>query len=318
MESNPVRFDGRVALVTGAGGGMGRAYALELARRGAAIVVNDYGGSMMGVPGDVARAQGVVDEIRAAGGKAVANGDAVGDEQAAACMVALAREHFGRLDILINNAGIAAPGPITQTSAQRLATVYATNLIGPHLLMRSAWPVMAEQRYGRILNISSNAALGIGGNSPYAATKAGMIGLSLDAALEGSGHGILVNALMPCAYSRMIEAVPDPEFVAWMRDNFQAEKVVAAALYLLSEQSEVTGMVFSAGAGRIARLGFVENDGIIAEAIDPEQVRTSIKQVVDLADARPVGSQGDEMALYTAAADFGRESGPGLARDALT
>jgi NAD(P)-dependent dehydrogenase (short-subunit alcohol dehydrogenase family) len=318
MSDAMVRFDGRVALVTGAGGGMGRCYALELAARGASVVVNDYGGTIFGAAGDASRAEAVAEEIRAAGGRAVANGDAVGTIEAAERMVALAKEQFGRFDILINNAGIAQPGPITDHDFAKVERVYATNLIGPHALMRAAWPTMRGQGYGRILNISSDAALGIGGNTPYAASKAGLLGLSFDAALEGTPHNILVNALMPVGYSRMIENTPDPDFVAWMKANFQPEKVARAALFLLSEGSEATGMVFTAGGGRLARIGLVANAGLVSADISPEEVHDRIGRVLDLGNATPVASQSDEIALYTAVAPFGRESGPGLVRDALT
>lgn len=314
-----IRFDGQAAIVTGAGGGMGRAYALELAARGAAVLVNDFGGSIFGNrAGEEARAEAVVAEIRAAGGRAVASAEPVGTAETAERIVALALESFGRVDILVNNAGIALPGPIAETAFDRVEALYRTNLIGPHALARAVWPAMRDQGKGRILNITSNAALGIGGNAPYAASKAGLIGLTLDLALEGAPHGILVNAVMPSAYSRMIEHVPDPEFVAWMRDHFQPEKVAAAMLPFLARESTATGMVLSAGGGRLARLGFVENDGIFDPEITAESARDGLAEATDLTRHEQLCGQGDEMAMFARRLAFGRAGGPGLASDALT
>ena len=177
---NDVRFDGQVALVTGAGGGMGRSYAIELARRGARVIVHDYGGTIDGTAGEDARAQSVVAEIAALGGTALANGESVGTLSAARAMVNQAVRAFGRLDMLVNNAGIAAPGGLDQVDFESIERVYRTNLVGTHAMISAAWTTMKRQRYGRILNVSSNAALGIGGNSVYASTKAGLLGLTLD------------------------------------------------------------------------------------------------------------------------------------------
>jgi NAD(P)-dependent dehydrogenase (short-subunit alcohol dehydrogenase family) len=261
-KSGPVRFDGRVALVTGAGGGMGRAYAIALAARGARVVANDYGGDMFGAGGSASYADAVVEEIRAAGGEAIGVDTPVGEAHDARKIVELALSAYGRLDILINNAGISAPGAIDALGDARVEAVLRTNLIGALHLMRAAWPTMSSQGYGRILNISSSAALGKGGSAAYAASKAGLIGLTLDAAQEGVAVGISANALLPTAYSRMIEAVPDRNFVAWMKTALAAEKIVPAVLYLLSDQSSATGRIFSAGGGRVARLAYVEAPGL--------------------------------------------------------
>ena len=218
-------FSGQVAIVTGAGGGMGRAYALELARRGAAVVVNDYGGGVLGEQnGSAAPAEAVVEEISAAGGQGIANGLAVGTAANGRAIVRAALDAFGRIDILVNNAGTGIAGPFTAHDDEAIERHYATNLIGGHHLMRAAWPHMAENRYGRILNVSSNGALGVGGNAPYGAAKAGMLGLTLDAAIEGKPLGILVNAVMPTSYSRLVEQIPDASSVARFRDNLPPER----------------------------------------------------------------------------------------------
>jgi NAD(P)-dependent dehydrogenase (short-subunit alcohol dehydrogenase family) len=293
-----IRFDGQVSIVTGAAGGMGRAYALELARRGARVVVNDYGGDMFGRGGAVGPAEQVAAEICAAGGEAVASSAPVGGGDAARAIARAALDAFGRIDILINNAGISASGAFASGDDQRIDNAYRTNLIGAHHLMRAVWPTMQAQHYGRILNIASNAALGMGGTSAYAASKAGLIGLSFDAAQEGADCGILVNALMPSAHSRMIEAVPDRRFVEWMREQLPPEKVAAAALYLVSREAHITGAVFSTGGGRLARLAWFAARGVIDPDITPERVAERIDDASDMSDAALVESQQAEIEEY--------------------
>jgi NAD(P)-dependent dehydrogenase (short-subunit alcohol dehydrogenase family) len=294
-----IRFDGQVAIVTGAGGGMGRAYALELAARGASVVVNDYGGDMFGrEPGKAPLAETVAAEIHGAGGTAMASDVAIGSAEAARAIAAAALEAFGRIDILINNAGISASGAIEAVSDERVENAYRTNLIGPHHLIRAVWPAMRAQGYGRILNVASNAALGMGNTSAYAASKAGLIGLTFDAAKEGAVLGILANALMPTAYSRMIEAVPDRLFVEWMREQLPPERVAAVALYLVSDASQATGNVFSTGGGRIARVAWCEAVGVLDTSITPERACELIDRASDMSGARLVDSQQSEIELY--------------------
>src|ERR1700722_18254211 len=170
-----ISFDGQVAIVTGAAGGIGRAIAFELARRGARILVNDYGGDTFGHEGNAERAEAVAAELRAMGAEAVADGTAVGTADNARRIAGVALKAFGRIDILANNPGVTLPGLITSVSEQDVENHIRINLLGPYMLVRAVWPVMQQQRYGRILNTSSNAALGIGANTPYAMSKAGLI-----------------------------------------------------------------------------------------------------------------------------------------------
>jgi NAD(P)-dependent dehydrogenase (short-subunit alcohol dehydrogenase family) len=298
LSDHPIRFDGEVAIVTGAGGGMGRAYAIELARRGAKVLVNDYGGDMFGQGASAGPAETVAAEIRAAGGVAIANGDAVGSADAARAIVAAALDAYGRIDILINNAGVSAPGPIDGSTDDKVEAVLATNLLGPIHLTRAVWPAMTAQGHGRILNISSNACLGKGRSAPYAASKAGLLGLTMDTAFEGAGLGIKANALMPTAYSRMIDAVPDKAFVAWMREHMPAERVVAAAIYLVSRRSTVTGRIFSVGGGRLARLAFMASPGLFDAALTAEAVENGIEAAMAMDGAVLVESHADDVALY--------------------
>jgi NAD(P)-dependent dehydrogenase (short-subunit alcohol dehydrogenase family) len=206
-----VRLDGQAAIVTGAGAGIGRATALLLAERGARVLVNDA---------DAGRAEAVAAEIRSGGGEAIGEGSAGGSRDAARRIVERALASFGRLDILVNNAGISRPAPFGADSDEDIDLVLDVNLRGPYALMRAAWPAMREQKYGRILNTASSAALGSGISGAYAPTKAGIIGLTKEAAQSGRAFGIKVNAILPPAHTELLDKHPDPDFRAWMRDNF--------------------------------------------------------------------------------------------------
>jgi len=277
-----VRFDDRVAIVTGAGAGMGRSYAHELARRGACVLVNDSGTDPRGSGASSAPAERVVDEIRSRGGQAVANTVSVGSADNARAIAAAALDAFGRIDILINNAGISSAGAFSAHTDESIERGVAVNFLGPFHLLRAVWPTMQSQAYGRILNVSSSAAFGGGENAPYAASKAGLIGLTLATAGEGAGYGVQVNAVLPSAYSRMIELAPDPDFAAWFRAHLPAEKAVAAVLFFLSEPCDVTGCIFTAGGGRLARIGFVESEGFFETDLTPEVVRDRIGEAMSL------------------------------------
>jgi NAD(P)-dependent dehydrogenase (short-subunit alcohol dehydrogenase family) len=301
--SKRIDFDGQVAIVTGAGGGLGLCIARELARRGAAVLVNDYGGDTRGGSPNRERAETAAAAIRAAGGRAVADATAVGTPESARVIVARALKSFGQVDILVNNAGIARPCPFTEARDEDLELELRTNLLGPYALMRAAWVGMRARGYGRILNVSSNASLGIGHNTSYATAKAGLLGLTLDTAAEGKALGICVNALMPVAYTRLIEGIPDPAFVAWFRKYMAPEKVAAAVAYFLSRESKTTGVILSAGGGRLARLVFAENEGLV-NAADAEATRANLADVLDVSQVRVLESSADELGLYSALFPF--------------
>ena len=312
-----INFDGQAAIVTGAGSGIGRAIAMELAQRGARVLVNDYGGDTYGKGGSSQRAEAVTAEIRSAGGVAAANSIAVGTADSARAIAAAALSAFGRIDILVNNAGITLPGPIAESSDDSVDNHFSVNLLGPYALVRAVWPHMRHQGYGRILNTTSNAALGIGYNAPYGTTKAGLIGLTLDAALEGKSLGIFVNGFMPVAGTRMIDQIPDSRFVDWMRSNFPPASVAAAMVYFLSKESAITGHILSTGGGRLARLAFTEGRGIVDRQISAERLRPRIDEALSLAGATALLSQADEMACYFAEFSTAENPAPILDHEAV-
>ena len=243
-----IDFFGQVAIVTGAGSGMGRATALLLALRGAKVVVNDPA-----MAEGYSRAQMVVQEIMAEGGMAIAETTAVGPHDAAREIVATAAGTFGRIDILVNNAGIVRPGTVGKISDADVDLVQAVNLTGPFALLRAVWPFMEAQRYGRIVNVSSSGAMGSGISGPYATSKAGIIGLTKDAGIAGRPLGIMVNAIMPAAYTPLMDNHPDPAYREWFK-QFRPEQVAAVTAFLSSRNINCSGEIFAAGGGRVSRI----------------------------------------------------------------
>src|SRR5215213_3842657 len=239
-----VSFEGRVAIVTGAGGGLGRAYALELARRGARVVVNDLGGARDG-SGSSDSAQKVVEEIEAAGGEAMANGASVTDPEQVEAMVAEARARWGAVHILINNAGILRDKSFAKMSVEDFRAVVDVHLFGSAICTKAVWETMREQAYGRILMTSSSSGLyGNFGQANYGAAKLGLAGLAKTLHLEGAKYDIRVNTIAPTAATRMTEDLFPPEMLAL----FNPDNVVPAALYLVSQDAP-TNFIVGAGAG---------------------------------------------------------------------
>jgi NAD(P)-dependent dehydrogenase (short-subunit alcohol dehydrogenase family) len=255
--SEPIRFDGRVAIVTGAGRGLGREFALLLAQRGACVVVNDIGVSAdddrYGGTGDAAAAQRVVDEIRADGGAAVANTGDVADPAGAGSIVTDALDAFGRLDIVINNAGIVVDGSLTDTDPDRLVRAWSVHVGGSYNVLRASWRHLSEQRYGRVVNVASVAGLlvGVPGHTPYDVAKGALCGMTRALATEGQQSGIVVNALIPTADTRGARSVVR----SYQRGRmYEARHVAPAAAWLSHEDCAVTGRFFAAGAGRVGEV----------------------------------------------------------------
>lgn len=291
-----IRFDGQVAIVTGAGRGMGRSIALSLAKRGCKVVVNDYGGSASTIKaGSVEVAQRVVEEIVAAGGQAVAEGSSVGTGASADAIVAAAMGAFGRVDILVNNAGGTIVGPLDAHEDEAIEGVVRTNLIGPYMLMRRVWPLMRAQNYGRVVNVMSSAMLGIGGIAPYAAGKAGLFGLTSDAAIQGREHNIRVNGVNPVSASRLSKGGPQEE---WLKQHFPPHLAAEAIAFLCSSACNVSGEAFAIGGGRIARSAFFTGHGYRDEALTAESVAAHMEEARNLDGARLLNSADDDMAAY--------------------
>jgi NAD(P)-dependent dehydrogenase (short-subunit alcohol dehydrogenase family) len=251
-----ISFDGRVAVVTGAGGGLGRTYALELARRGAAVVVNDLGGSVDGKGGDETAAQKVVDEITAAGGEAVPSFASVMTPEGGASVVQAAVDGFGKVDVVINNAGFLRDKSFLKLSWEDLDAVIDVHLKAAFYVSQPAFAVMKENGYGRFVHTASNATFGNFGQSNYAAAKMGLVGLSNTLAVEGARAGILSNIIMPVAKTRMTE-----ELLGDFADYLAPELVTPMVAYLASEACTTTHGAYSAAGGRYARVFWGLADG---------------------------------------------------------
>jgi len=270
----PISFAGRAAIVTGAGNGLGRSFAHALAARGAAVVVNDIGRTEQGG----STAEMVVEEIRAKGGKAVASHDSVATMSGGRAIAKAAVDAFGRIDVLINNAGAIRHKPFLDKTEDDINLTMSTHLLGAINVTQPAYQTMMEQGYGRLLMVSSSSALGLPYRAIYGAVKAGMLGFMHGLAIEGEPHGILCNALMPGAHTKKPAALtekladsraPVPEgtvlpqsvldmkaAMAHVKDGMAPEFVAAAVTYLVSDHCKVSRMVCSAIAGRYARVFF--------------------------------------------------------------
>jgi NAD(P)-dependent dehydrogenase (short-subunit alcohol dehydrogenase family) len=264
-----IDFTDQVAIVTGAGRGLGRLYALELARRGASVVVNDLGGTMHGEGADTTVADEVVAEIEGAGGAAVASHDSVASPEGGEGIVRTAVERFGRLDAVVSNAGIFNSIAFDELSADDWRRMLNVHLDGGFYLSQPAYKVMKEQRSGRFVFISSSGGMfGQPWESHYAAAKAGLVGLSNVIAIEGAEHGILSNTVLPFGFSRMVtETVGDPEALKQIGflDVIKPELVVPMVVFLASRACEFSHQNYSACAGRFARVFIGLGEGWFAE-----------------------------------------------------
>jgi NAD(P)-dependent dehydrogenase (short-subunit alcohol dehydrogenase family) len=256
-------FEGRVAVVTGAGRGIGRAHALLLAERGASVVVNDLGGSIEGIGADAEPASAVAAEIVAAGGAAIADSSDVAAAAGAQALVDTAVERFGRLDVLINNAGTVRWAGFPDADADNLAQHLTVHVGGSFNTTRAAWPHMVEQRYGRIVMTGSTGMFGLPTNLSYAAAKAAVIGLTRSLSTAGSKHNILVNVIAPAAVTRMAGGSADTA------PDMPPELVAPMAAFLAHEACPVSGEIYAAGAGRFARLFIASTEGYVSSSQEP-------------------------------------------------
>ena len=276
-----IRFDNRVAIVTGAGGGLGRAYALELARRGAKVVVNDLGGARDGT-GHSDAALKVVEEIEAAGGEAMSNGGSVTDYEQMVAMVAQAKARWGGVHILINNAGVLRDKSFTKMEPADFRFVVDVHLNGSANCTKAVWDVMREQAYGRILMTASSTGLfGNFGQANYGAAKLGLAGLTKTLYLEGAKYNVRVNTIAPVAGTRMTEDLfPAEAFAA-----FAPEKVVPAALYLVSEEAPANAII-GAGAGvfQAAYVTLTQGKLLSGDDLSPEGVAANWAAITDRTD----------------------------------
>jgi NAD(P)-dependent dehydrogenase (short-subunit alcohol dehydrogenase family) len=273
----PLAFDGKVAIVTGAGGGLGRSHALELARRGALVVVNDLGSSVDGRGGSASAAEHVVDEIRAAGGDAVSNADSVATPEGGAAIVQSALDAFGRVDIVVNNAGILRDAAFKNVTPELLDPVIDVHLKGAFNVLRHAWPLLREQNYGRVLNTSSGSGLfGNFGQSNYGAAKAGLLGLTRVLSIEGARNNVNVNAIAPIAHTRMTESQ--------MSEEMRPELISPLVAYLCHASCEITGQAYSVGGGRVSRLFLGMTTGITEPDLSAEMIAERIGEIEDTAE----------------------------------
>ena len=276
-----IRYDGRVAIVTGAGGGLGKTYALMFAERGASVVVNDLGGAADGTGGGSSMADQVVEEINQAGGKAVANYDSVATPEGGENIVKTAVDNFGKVDIVVNNAGILRDKSFTKLEPQNLEIVLDVHLKGAFFVTQPAFKVMKENNYGRIVFVSSGAGIfGNFGQSNYGAAKMGLVGLSNVLAVEGAKNNIKCNVIAPVAKTRMTE-----QLLGGLADALAPEFVTPLVAYLSSEACDLTHEIFDIGGGKYSRIFVGLSEGWTAPKGDmpsPEDVAANMDQIRNL------------------------------------
>lgn len=282
-----IRFDGRVAVVTGAGNGLGRSHALFFASRGAKVVVNDLGGTVAGTGGSHAAADAVVKEILAAGGQAVANYDSVATEEGGRNIIKTALDTFGTVDILVNNAGNVRDKTLAKMELADFRALVDVHLMGAVYCTHAAWPTMREKHFGRIVVTTSGAGLyGNHGHTNYGAAKMAVIGFMNALKEEGRRHNITVHAIAPIALTRMTENVTSPKTAGLMKPEF----VTAAVAWMCAPENEETGHIIEAGAGYYAKVEVREAHGAVfgTDTIPtPEQIRDRYSEIADMRQSAP-------------------------------
>lgn len=291
-----LRFDDRVVIVTGAGRGIGRSHALLLASKGARVVVADVGGGIDGSGSSRAPADDVVHEIEANGGQAVATYASVADEEAAASIVDTAMQTYGRVDALVNNAGIHDPGRFESLSVEQFRTMLEVHFFGTLFVTRAAWPHFVARGYGRVVNTASEAMLGgIPELTSYGSAKGAVFGLTRNLATEGTSHGIRVNAIAPRAHTRMSESHSEAlasvmglprEAMDEINASMPPELCAPAAAFLAHESCPLNGEVLQVGMGGVARLAVVHTQGISKDDLTAEDIAENLDTIMDVNDAR--------------------------------
>lgn len=281
-------YNDRVVVITGAGRGIGRAYALGFAERRAAVVVNDVGTSLVGEGGaSTEPADGVVDEIRRRGGRASASYGSVATSEGAGGVVETALSEFGRIDTVVNNAGILRMVPFDQATPEGLLKHLEVHALGTMMVCKSAWPAMVDQGYGRIVNTISGGMFGLAGLTLYGPAKGAVFALTRSLALEGAEYGIHVNAIAPQAATRMLSASAlTPELKARLDAIMKPDLVVPGALYLGHASCSINGEALAVSGGKVCRIGLTYNDGFTDLALTPEMIRDRIDEVLDESSAR--------------------------------
>jgi NAD(P)-dependent dehydrogenase (short-subunit alcohol dehydrogenase family) len=318
---NELRFDQQVAVITGAGGGLGKEYALLLVSRGARVVVNDTGGSVTGDGSNDEAATVVAREIRQQGGEAVADNHSVTSPEGGQAIIDTAVRTWGRVDIVINNAGIVRDAPFQDMTPDRLEPLVDVHLKGAFYVTRPAWKLMREQKYGRVLNTCSAAGiLGAEGMSNYGAAKTGLIGFTRVLAAEGAGHNIKVNAVAPIAYTRMLahsvdtaerpddasaQAVLD-DLVGQYLQKLDPALVAPVVAFLTHQDCPVSGEIYTVGAGHVARFFVGRTQGFYSPVLSVEDVRDHLDEIRDEAGYTVPGGPADEMSQLFATIMAGR------------
>jgi NAD(P)-dependent dehydrogenase (short-subunit alcohol dehydrogenase family) len=269
-----LRFDDRVAIVTGAGRGLGRAYATLLAERGARVVVNDLGSSITGDGADRSLAEQVVADIVAAGGEAVADAHDVSTTKGSEALIAAASDSFGRIDILVNNAGIIRRAEFAEVDSHMLEQHWAIHVLGSFNTSKAAWPHFVDQQYGRVVHTTSTAIFGRSNNAAYASAKSGVIGLARSTRVAGEPHGIKVNVVAPNAITRMADpnALKDAAVISPLTNDIPSSAVAPLVALLAHESCPVNGEILAAGANRFARLFLASTRGYLHEGSEPPTV----------------------------------------------
>ena len=297
-----INFENKTVVVTGAGNGLGKAYALEFANRGANVVVNDIGGSVTGDGSENAPADVVVEEINSSGGSAVANYDSVATKQGGESIIESALSNFGSVDAVVNNAGILRDKSFAKMEEDDLNAIIDVHLKGTFFVCQRAFIQMKEQGYGRFVNVSSPSGLfGNFGQLNYGAAKMGIVGLTNVLAIEGAKYNIKANVIAPNAATRMTETL----FGEDMSKLLTVDNITPLVVYLASEQCEITHEIFSAGGGRFARIGISTDVGYFNATAKAEDIFANIDEIRDLSNSIYPTSLADELPLFNEAMNKG-------------